>query len=263
MQLDSLNFSYLNSYNKQLVSLGNFAERNFKDNPRNLLITLGQFAELLVKLTAAKAGLFNDEKVSTSQLIQELQANGVLNERVADLFSRLLHMGSQASCKDSATHMDALSALRIARALGIWFHRTFGPNKNFNPRPFVPPPAPDSTDDEVEAELEKLRSSLQTSLTPQEQRDLDGQQLTQKLLTVHEIAAQRSQETAILVELSKTIDDNQQAVNEYLRGTQASSGNASAGLNRLCDDAKKAALKIELDEGLVLWMTAQSVSASF
>ena len=50
--------------------------------------------------------------------------------------------GNRAAHETIGNHSDALSALKFARQLGIWFHRTYGKQPDFKPGPFVPPPEP-------------------------------------------------------------------------------------------------------------------------
>src|SRR5690606_31838491 len=70
--------------------------------------------------------------------------------------------GNVAAHEWGGDHHTALHQLRMARELAIWFQRTFGNNRKFDPGPFVPPPEPTRTaaapDPALHAELERLRA---------------------------------------------------------------------------------------------------------
>src|SRR5262249_5743960 len=60
----------------------------------------------------------------------------------------------------TGNHSDALAALKWARQLGIWFHRTYGKEPNFSPGPFVnPTEQPDATD-ALQQEIAALRARV-------------------------------------------------------------------------------------------------------
>ena len=60
---------------------------------------------------------------------------------VGDLFHQLRIAGNRATHAQAGDHAEALSTLKIARELGIWFHRTFADAK-YKGGAFVPPPDP-------------------------------------------------------------------------------------------------------------------------
>ncbi|HBC40535.1 MAG TPA: hypothetical protein DCZ88_01180 [Pseudanabaena sp.] len=57
----------------------------------------------------------------------------------------------------NADSREALTLLKNARQLGIWFHRTFK-DKNFKAGSFVPPAAPIDANAELQAEIVRLRA---------------------------------------------------------------------------------------------------------
>jgi hypothetical protein len=58
-------------------------------------------------------------------------------------------------------HRTALTCLKIGWQLGVWFHRTFK-DASFRSGPFVPPRPPAHETADVNSELERLRSELET-----------------------------------------------------------------------------------------------------
>jgi type I restriction enzyme, R subunit len=143
MQLTE-NFGFLGNHDPDLVKIGALAERYFRDDPPTALIKLRQFAELLSKLIAARNALYVGERETFEDTLRRLSYERILPREAADLFHALRKFGNAAVHETRGTHAEALSGLRFARQLGIWFHRTYGKKPDFNPGPFVPPPPPGS-----------------------------------------------------------------------------------------------------------------------
>src|SRR5215475_12979762 len=141
MKVVSANFGFLLSHDTQLVRLGALAERYFKDDPNTCLIKLRQFGELLAQLTAAKSGLLTSPDEQQADLLRRLKFERVVPREVGDLFHQLRVAGNRATHARGGDHGEALSTLKIARELGVWFHRTFADGK-YKAGAFVPPPDP-------------------------------------------------------------------------------------------------------------------------
>src|SRR6478609_3661889 len=90
----------------------------------------------------ANHALYLGEREAFEETLRRLGYERILPKEVADVFHALRKAGNRAAHDATGTHSDALSALKFARQLGIWFHRTYGKQPDFKPGPFVPPPAP-------------------------------------------------------------------------------------------------------------------------
>lgn len=122
------------------MHVGTLAERYFDDDPGTAIFKLRQFAELLCKTVAAHHALYIGDRSETFEgTLKRLSHERVIPPEIRDLFHALRKVGNRAAHEVRATHSDALSALKFARQLGIWFHRTYGKQPGFNPGPFVPP----------------------------------------------------------------------------------------------------------------------------
>ncbi|MEH1851987.1 MAG: DUF4145 domain-containing protein [Nostoc sp.] len=121
---ESLNFSFLVVHDQQLVRLGALAERYFADDPNTCLIKLRQFGELLAQLAAANIGLYEVADERQIDLLNRLRDRGLIKGEVDRLFHELRKIGNQATHELSGNHRTALSGLKYALALGIWFHRS-------------------------------------------------------------------------------------------------------------------------------------------
>jgi type I restriction enzyme, R subunit len=161
----SPNFEFLKIHDPQLVRLGSLAERYFADDPNTCLIKLRQFGEVLAQLTAAKVGLYADPEEKQIELLRRLRDRGILKGETERLFHELRKAGNDATHGLAGSQRTALSGLKYARALGIWFHRVFSKNRTFDPGPFIPPPDPAVETQALKAELEQLRQEVYASLS--------------------------------------------------------------------------------------------------
>ena len=93
----SSNFAFLSAHDLQLVRLGTQAERYFADDPNTCLIKLRQFGELLAKLVAANAGLYEDSGERQIDLLRRLDARGAVTGEVLNLFHELRKAGNRAT----------------------------------------------------------------------------------------------------------------------------------------------------------------------
>jgi type I restriction enzyme R subunit len=125
---------------------------------------LRQFGELLAQLLAANVGLYDvDAEESQLKLLNRLRDKGYLPGRINQLFHELRLAGNQASHSLSGDHRAALSNLKFARELGIWFHKSFGRDTNFKAGAFIPPPDPVRETEALRQELERLRQEANES----------------------------------------------------------------------------------------------------
>jgi type I restriction enzyme R subunit len=140
--VQTVNFSFLGADEARLVQLGALAERYFRDDPSTCLFKLRQFAELVAKLVAAHHALYVDDRQTFEETLRRLGFERVIPREAADLFHQLRKLGNAAAHEVRGSHAEALTGLKLARQLGIWFHRTYGKQPGFKPGVFTPPPKP-------------------------------------------------------------------------------------------------------------------------
>ena len=155
--LPTSNFTFLKAQDAQLAQLGALAERYFRDDPGTAVFKLRQFAELLSKTIAAHHALYVGERETFEETLRRLSYERIIPKEAADVFHALRKAGNKAAHETTGNHSDALSALKFARQLGIWFHRTYGKKPDFKPGPFVPPPEPIDATAALREEIETLR----------------------------------------------------------------------------------------------------------
>ncbi|MGQ4646401.1 type I restriction-modification system endonuclease [Lyngbya aestuarii] len=187
--LKSPNFAFLAVHEPQLVRLATLAEQYFATDPITCLMKLRQFGELLAQLVAASGGLYEAEETERQiDLLRRLRDRGYLPGEVYRLFQELRIAGNDANHDLSGNHRTALSNLKYARQLGIWFHKSFGRDPNFKAGAFIPPSNPVDETDTLKQELDKLRVEAQESRSAIEisqaaaQEEAQLRQLAEELL---------------------------------------------------------------------------------
>jgi len=159
MVVPSSNFAFLARHDPSLVRLPTFAEKHFAEDPNTCIVKLRQFSERLAQVAAVRAGLGGSANESQIDLLGRLKSAGVLPQQSDQLFHHIRRQGNDAVHRASGDHQQALSLLKMAHQLAVWFHRSFG-DPSFKPGPFVPPRASPQVEAPVQAELERLRREL-------------------------------------------------------------------------------------------------------
>jgi type I restriction enzyme R subunit len=156
----SANFAYLAHHDARLVALATQAEEHFAADPTVTLFKLRQFGEVLAQRAAAKIGLLTNGPEAQQQLIDRLWDRGVIGATQRSLFHDLRRVGNAAVHEGKGDHREALHQLRMACELAVWFQRSFGNNRKFEPGPFVPPTEPKRVDTTLHDELQRLRDDV-------------------------------------------------------------------------------------------------------
>jgi type I restriction enzyme R subunit len=162
-QTASANFGFLDAHDEGLTLLAAQAERLFGVDAPACIAKLRTFAEYLARAAAAHTGLYPSKEESQDSLLRTLRDRNVTNGHAADLFHLLRKAGNRAQHENQGSAGEALSALRAARELAVWFHRSFGRDPKFKPEPFIPPQPPMDASASLRRELEELRRALDAS----------------------------------------------------------------------------------------------------
>lgn len=247
--MTSQNFAFLATYEPQLDRLGALAERYFPDDPVTSLIKLRQFAELLARQAAARTGLDADPAAGQADLLRRLRLDDAIPAQVLDLFHQLRTAGNRAVHDDQGDHRTALAGLKFGRQLAIWFHRGFGPDRDFKPAPFQPPAPPAHPAPDLLAQLEALRAQreqlLDATTRAQEQAEAAAHAAESAAARAEREAADR----AIWEQLASDAEARMQAALAALTDLQAAAALASpARRTQQQQQAAAAADAIELDE---------------
>ncbi|WP_172203089.1 type I restriction-modification system endonuclease [Niveibacterium sp. COAC-50] len=155
------NFSFLAEHDPVFLQLATTAEQVFAADPNTTLIKLRQLGEALAQDVAARAGVQFDAETSQSDLLFRLNREIKLDPTVRELFHTLRIEGNKATHQFRTQHKQAMDGLKVARALAIWFHQSFGKaGASFKAGPFVPPQDPSAQLRELHAEIDALRAEL-------------------------------------------------------------------------------------------------------
>ena len=161
MAVPSPNFIFLARHDPLLVRLPTFAEKHFGEDPNTCVIKLRQFSERLAQVAAARSGLGGGSTEAQIDLLNRLESHGVVPQQSAQLFAHIRRQGNDAVHRGAGDHQQALSLLKMAHQLAVWFHRSFG-DPAFKPGPFVPPRSSPLVEAPVQEELTRLRGELET-----------------------------------------------------------------------------------------------------
>ena len=248
-EITSQNFAFLLPYERQLDRLGALAERYFADDPSTALIKLRQFGEELARQTAARSGLLTVSDESQSDLLRRFKLERAIPPDVLDLFHQVRLIGNRAAHEGYGDHREALTILKIARQLAIWFHRSFGQDTGFNPGPFAPPRSPQAAAESVMEELEKLRAERASLLSDAEK----AREEAEAAKLAHESAEARARRIAeegdLWAEIAQEAEEQKNAIMADLLALQSAATQASPQQKaQQKAQAEQAAKKIDLDE---------------
>ena len=233
----------------QLVRLGALAERYFKEDPNTSLLKLRQFGELLAQLTAAKAGLLTAPEEAQTDLLRRLKFERIVPYETADLFHQLRIVGNRAAHQHTGEHSEALTTLKIARQLGVWFHRTFA-DSGFRAGPFTPPPDPDRATVALQEELKRLRQILDEARNDADRARERAEAEGRARLTAEQRARTEREEKAVWEEIAREAEEAKATLAAQLQKLQAQSAATTAPqiVSEIAARAETAASTLDLDE---------------
>jgi type I restriction enzyme R subunit len=221
----SANFGFLAEHDQLFVELAGTAERAFSSDPNTTLIKLRQFGEALAQHLAALSGIEFDEQTSQADLLYRLNRELRLEPQVTELFHTLRIEGNKATHQFRTRHKEAMDGLKLARALAIWFHRSFGKTgPSFKPGPFLPPADPSAELRQLQADIDKLSHELQ-----QTNIELDSSQQLSQLIAKEKaeyeaLAHAMDEESRALAEQAKqheqALEEQQQAYEYKIKSLQ-------------------------------------------
>lgn len=242
------NFDILAAYDDRLAVFGALAERYFRDDPNTTLIKLRQFAELLAQQLAARMGLFTSSEEPFADLLQRLKAERAMPREAGDLFHQLRISGNKAVHDHAGSHATALTGLKVARQLAIWFHKTFG-DPGYKPGPFVPPATPVEAATDLRAEIDALKAALVESQSAAERARTEAEQNARDKESAQEILRREANERAEWERLAQALEADRQTVADELARLQSAARAAPSNtLAMLQVQSEVAARAIDLDE---------------
>ena len=147
--MQSPNFNFLKT-SPHLLRLAAEAESLCLTTPDLALTRMRQLMEcILTDLSDAS---------SIADKVNDLKYRKIISEQLAGIMHRLRKLSNVAVHEATATQSDSLFGLQLLRTIAIWNCKLT--NRNFSPRPFVPPQANVNDSAKLKAEIESLNKQL-------------------------------------------------------------------------------------------------------
>ena len=160
----SSNFSFLQEHDPIFLQLASTAEQAFASDPNTTLIKLRQLGEALAQDLASRAGIEFDSTTTQADLLYKLSREIQLDQNIRNLFHTLRIEGNKANHEFHTQHREAMDGLKVARAIAIWYHQSFGKNTQaFKSGPFVTPSDPSAPLRDLQNQIEQLKAQLTES----------------------------------------------------------------------------------------------------
>ncbi|HEX3917500.1 MAG TPA: type I restriction-modification system endonuclease [Caulobacteraceae bacterium] len=247
----SANFEFLKAGDAQLFRLAAQGEGYFRIDPNTCVMKLRQFAELMAKEVAARAGLLPNPEAEFSAILGVIGRAGYVPREPLDLFHFLRRVGNDAVHQGRDDFASGLSALKAARQLGVWYARSYGGQPNLAAGSFTPPPAPPDPTAALRQELDRLKAEADAHRTAAEIEKARADALAEAGRTAQERAAREAGEREVWQRLAEEAEAATSAVRASLAALQKNAASAPpAALAKLEEAAGAAAGKIDLDEAL-------------
>jgi type I restriction enzyme R subunit len=245
----SPNFGFLVKQEPQLAALGLQAERYFRDDPSTCLYKVRQFAELLAKLIAARHSLYEGERETFDETLRRLRLDRILPREVADVFHKLRLLGNAAVHEATGNHAEALSALKLARQLGVWFYRTYARQPEFKPGLFTPPAEPVDATVSLKAEIEALQRKVVESESAAARARREAEEHARARESVEQRLRREAEERAVWEQLAQESQAEKNEIAARLSALQAAAEQAPKTQTfELLQAGVEAAAQIDLDE---------------
>lgn len=249
MGAGSLNFGFLERHDLRLAQVAALAERYFHEDPPGALIRLRQLAEMLSKEIAARHGLLAKSWASFDETLTELKLKGVLPNAASEVLYHVKRVGNAAAHENTGAADQALQALKMMRAVAVWFHQVYGGELGFSPGPFVPPRPPEDLTEDLKHQLKQLADKVAASSDEAAKARLAAEEADAERRKVEQDAAAKAEESAFWERYAREIESGAKEAEAKLAAIQAEAVNETAHqLDMLAGLALQAAETIDLDE---------------
>ncbi|MEJ8821543.1 DUF4145 domain-containing protein [Variovorax humicola] len=164
----SSNFAFLSEHSQLLAELGASAERLFPFEPASCVVKLRLLAEAITQDIAARIGVTLSQPTQ-AELLRAVDMRLGMDAQVRQLFHLLRRTGNLAAheVEHRIGFREGLDAIKVAREISVWFHRSFGKNPDFKAGPFVMPDDPSRRLSELQQQIQHLDAQLQDAQTVQ------------------------------------------------------------------------------------------------
>ncbi len=213
------NFAFLSYFGASLVEAAARAELVIALDPVGALNHLRLFGEALARSACVRLGLGEMRDEKQIDRLRCLENRG-MHDSVLQLFHTLRTVGNRASHEGIGSQEEAFTQLKIAWQLAIWFQRSFGSNRKFEPGPFVPPRDLKAESESLKAELRDLRAVAAKSQEEIEQARAEAQAEAKKSLGVKEAEQKAREERELWESLASEAEAQRNADKKALAEAQ-------------------------------------------
>ncbi len=245
------NFTFLAEHSPLLAELGATAERLFPFDPASCVLKLRILAESITQDIAARLGVQLTQPTQ-AELLRAVDVRLGMDAQVRQLFHLLRRMGNAAAHEagHGIGYREGLDALKIARELAAWFHRSFGSQPGFKPGPFRLPDDPSQKLLQLQQEISQLNTQLQDAQAVQANQAEMARLLEAQAAQERDMSRRAREDAAVYQELAEEASERAAALQAQFdaqlkgAGLQFSSEDAS----RYAQRASQAAKSVQLDE---------------
>jgi type I restriction enzyme, R subunit len=249
MGLQASNFTFLEEHSPQLCRLGVLAEQYFLSDATSALTKLRQFGEFIAKDVAAQHAILPAGLPNFDDVLRSLKTKGTIPREISDYFYHLKRVGNAAVHEDIGSPTDALLALKIARAIGLWYHRTYAGGTGYKAGPFIPPSTPVDATEALRDELSALRKAVQSSANTAAKAQLAAQQAEEESAKLAASMDQAAEQQSFWENYAAETEAALRAAEKALAATQASAEAAPPQqLELLIRSGIEQAQSIDIDE---------------
>lgn len=248
------NFAFLADHSPLLAELGATAERLFPFDPASCVLKLRLLAEALMQDVASRIGL-RLQQPTQAELLRAVDQRLGLDPQVRQMFHLLRVRGNEAAhqADHSIRHREGLEALKVAREVALWFHRSFGPQPDYKPGPFILPDDPSQRLVDLQRQITTLKQDLQQAQTDQAAKAELAALLTEQASQERALAERASEERDIYESLADEASARYAALKaEFDARLQAASAQPATptaqDIQRFSQRAAQAAQQVTMDE---------------
>ncbi|MBK1877975.1 type I restriction-modification system endonuclease [Pelagicoccus mobilis] len=215
----TVNFQFLRKSEPHLLKLASGAESYCFVEPDLSLTRSRQFAEAIAALILQSSSQHREEIPDLLKSINALRDEGYLSRELCDAFHTIRKLGNKAVHTGSAKESSALHALKLTRAIAVWYHRLSKPN--FKPGAFIPPPPPEDPTEELANELAELREKFAEEHKALEQAEAQIGSLEAAREAALEEARKAYEEQAAALDLAAETEEKLLAAQEAFLSEEA------------------------------------------
>lgn len=202
----SVNFGFLAAEDPLLHEIARSAETLLHLDPNATLVKVRQLAEQMTRNAAAHLGITPDPQDKFIDLIGSIRRRGAIDAKVCQLLHGLRKSGNEAVHKYKQDAKEAGKALREARQLCVWYHRTFHRSDSFSPGPFKEIRNWKADEEAQRNEVERLKNELEESKARSEHNEELVRRLAAQEIRLRAMVTEREADTEAASQLLEELE---------------------------------------------------------